>query len=334
MPVFLIIVRFRQNLMEILKMIKVENLYKWYDQKLAVEDISFSLQKGEILGFIGPNGAGKSTTMRMITGFIPISQGRVFIGGNDIDQEPAKAKSLVGYLPENAPLYVNMTVYDFLFFCAELRGFSKNLAKEKTDKVIKTCFLEGVKNQNIETLSKGYKHRTCFAQSIIHDPSVLVLDEPTDGLDPNQKREIRNLIKNMGHEKAIILSTHILEEVEAVCSRVLIIDKGRKVFDGTPESLRAKSVKSGSIIVEIASKHFVDLKDKFNKVPDVVKAELMHEDNESSVCRLTVAQAADSTSVCHNVFELCRSEDWQPVELKVDHGRLDEVFHDLTITNP
>lgn len=314
-------------------MIKVENLYKWYDQKLAVEDISFSLQKGEILGFIGPNGAGKSTTMRMITGFIPISQGKVLVGGHDMELNPGNAKSLIGYLPENAPLYINMTVYDFLFFCAELRGYSKTQAKEKTEKVIKTCFLEGVRNQNIETLSKGYKHRTCFAQSIIHDPAVLVLDEPTDGLDPNQKREIRNLIKNMGQEKAIILSTHILEEVEAVCSRVLIIDKGRKVFDGTPVSLRAKSEKSGSLIVEIASKHFSEIKDKLDNVQGVLSSGLISEDADSTICRLLVDKSGDSAAVCHNVFELCRSEDWQPVELKVDHGRLDEVFHELTITN-
>ncbi len=222
-------------------MIKVNNVSKCYGSKQAVDDLSFQVEKGEVLAFIGPNGAGKSTTMRMITGFIPISDGTISINGNDIEKNPLEAKQLIGYLPENAPLYPQKTVEEFLRFIADVRGFKGDEKKEKVENAIKRCFLEPVRHQSIDTLSKGYKHRTCFAQAILHDPEVLILDEPTDGLDPNQKREMRNLIKEMGKTKAIIISTHILEEVEAVGSRVVLISAGKKVFDGTPEEFKSKS---------------------------------------------------------------------------------------------
>ncbi|OGV50187.1 MAG: ABC transporter ATP-binding protein [Lentisphaerae bacterium GWF2_44_16] len=311
-------------------MIKVENLYKWYGTKLAVEDISFSVNKGEILGFIGPNGAGKSTTMRMITGFIPISKGRACVGGFDIEANPIEAKALFGYLPENAPLYANMTVRDFLLFCLELRGFRGKQLKEKTDKVIHTCFLNSVQHQNIDTLSKGYRHRTCFAQSIIHDPDVLVLDEPTDGLDPNQKREIRNLIKEMGKNKAIILSTHILEEVEAVCSRVLVIDKGRKVFDGTPDTLKGKSEKAGIIHVEIFSSDAAALTSKLQELDGVLRAEIEKEDGDFAVLKVFPDRTRPSQELCSMIHEVSVKERWKLGELKVEQGRLDEVFHCIT----
>src|SRR5262249_49025597 len=199
-------------------MIKVENLTKAFGPKLAVNGISFTVERGEVLGFLGPNGAGKSTTMRMITGFIPPSEGTVTVGGFDIVENPIPARKLIGYLPENAPAYTDMTVWGFLNFAAEIRGLRGDAKTNPVNRAVDLCFLQSVLHQSVETLSKGYRHRTCFAQSIIHDPDVLVLDEPTDGLDPNQKHEVRGLIRRMGEKKAIIFSTHILEEVDAVCS--------------------------------------------------------------------------------------------------------------------
>jgi len=222
-------------------MIKVENLVKAFGAKLAVNDLSFTVERGEVLGFLGPNGAGKSTTMRMVTGFIPPTSGRITVGGHDIVEQPLAAKRLFGYLPENAPGYADMTVNGFLNFCAEVRGLQGDARKRAVGHAVELCHLQNVLYQTIDTLSKGYKHRTCLAQSLVHDPDILIMDEPTDGLDPNQKHEVRNLIKRMGEKKAIIFSTHILEEVEAVCSRVIIIDRGRIVANGTPQELKARS---------------------------------------------------------------------------------------------
>src|ERR1041385_6463365 len=227
-------------------MIRVQNLTKNFGPKVAVNGISVSVEKGEVLGFLGPNGAGKSTTMRMITGFIPPTAGAVTVGGFDIIENPIAAKRLVGYLPENAPSYTDMTVQGFLNFAAELRGFRRADKTRAIDRVVEMCFLGSVLHQSVETLSKGYRHRTCFAQSIIHDPQILILDEPTDGLDPNQKHEVRTLIRNMAQEKAIIFSTHILEEVEAVCSRAMIIDRGQIVANGTPQDLKQRSEHAGA----------------------------------------------------------------------------------------
>jgi ABC-2 type transport system ATP-binding protein len=218
-------------------MIEVENLTKHFGPKLAVDHLSFQVAKGEVLGFLGPNGAGKSTTMRMITGFITPSSGDAKVCGISVIDKPAEAKRRIGYLPESAPLYNDMTVTGFLKFCASVRGLKGPSRKEAVEKAIDTCFLGSVANQSIETLSKGYRHRTCLAQALLHDPQVLVLDEPTDGLDPNQKHEVRQLIKRLGKDRAILFSTHILEEVEAVCTRTIIVDRGKIVADGTPAGL-------------------------------------------------------------------------------------------------
>lgn len=222
-------------------MIKVENLSKAFGAKLAVDDISFEVNKGEVVGFLGPNGAGKSTTMRMITGFIPPTSGRINVCGFDMLEDPIPGKRRIGYLPESAPSYHEMTVRSFLKFAAEIRGLRGEDCRRAVQRAVETCFLESVYNQTIDTLSKGFRHRTCLAQAIIHDPQVLVMDEPTDGLDPNQKHEARTLIRRMGENKAIIFSTHILEEVEAVCTRAIIIDRGRIVANGTPQELKARS---------------------------------------------------------------------------------------------
>ena len=206
----------------------------------AVKGISFEVAKGEVLGFLGPNGAGKSTTMRMITGFIPPTSGTAAICGHDITANPVEAKRCIGYLPENAPSYPTMTVTEFLTFIGRVRGFSGKELTEKVEAAIVKSRLDNVRRQTIETLSKGYRQRTCFAQAILHDPQVLIMDEPTDGLDPNQKYVVRQMIKEMAADKAIIVSTHILEEVDAVCTRALIIAGGRIVANGTPAELRAK----------------------------------------------------------------------------------------------
>ena len=228
-------------------MIKIENLVKSFGTKRAVDGVSFNVERGEVLGFLGPNGAGKSTTMRMITGYYAPDSGRVSVGGHDVVESPLATKRLIGYLPENAASYPDMTVQGFLNFTAELRGLDGSARKKAIGHVVELCFLHSVLRQSIDTLSKGYKHRTCLAQALIHDPEVLILDEPTDGLDPNQKHEVRNLIRELGKDKAIVFSTHILEEVDAACTRAIIIDRGKIVANGTPEELRNMSELAGAV---------------------------------------------------------------------------------------
>ncbi len=218
-------------------MIRIENVVKTFGPKRAVDGISFTVERGEVVGFLGPNGSGKSTTMRMITGYYAPDSGRVSVGGHDVVESPLEAKRLIGYLPENAAAYADMTVKGFLGFAAEVRGLSGARKASAIDRAVERCFLGGVLHQTIDTLSKGYKHRTCLAQALIHDPEVLILDEPTDGLDPNQKHEVRNLIRELGKTKAVVFSTHILEEVDAACTRAIIIDRGRVVAQGTPDEL-------------------------------------------------------------------------------------------------
>ena len=222
-------------------MIEVKDLVKTYGQKRAVDGISFRVRRGDVLGFLGPNGAGKSTTMKMLTGFLRPDAGTATVDGIDVTIDPVAVKQKLGYLPESAPAYPEMTVEEFLEFVAEVRGFRDVAARvDAVARVVGLTHLSGVRKQSIETLSKGYKQRVGLAQTLLHDPPVLVLDEPTDGLDPNQKTEVRTLIKSMAAEKAVILSTHILEEVDAVCTRVIIISQGRIVADETPEQLRAR----------------------------------------------------------------------------------------------
>ncbi len=222
-------------------MIEVRNLVKTYGSKRAVNGVSFTVRRGDILGFLGPNGAGKSTTMKMITGFLRPDAGTATVDGIDVTADPVAVKRRLGYLPESAPAYPEMTVGEFLGFIAEVRGFRAAAAKQsQVDRAIALTHLASVRDQTIETLSKGFKQRVGFAQALLHDPPVLVLDEPTDGLDPNQKSEVRALIRSMAAAKAVIFSTHILEEVDALCTRVIIISQGRIVADETPAGLRAR----------------------------------------------------------------------------------------------
>ncbi len=222
-------------------MIEVKGVTKEFGPIRAVNNLSFEVRKGEVLGFLGPNGAGKTTTMRMITGFFPPSSGAISVCGHDVAENPVAAKSSIGYLPENAPVYDSMTATDFLKFVGQTRGFRGEELKSKVEKAVTTCHLEKVRRQSIGTLSKGYRQRVCFAQAILHNPPVLIMDEPTDGLDPNQKFVVREMISQMSAEKAIIISTHILEEVDAVCSRAIIISNGTMAANGTPEELRKQS---------------------------------------------------------------------------------------------
>lgn len=221
--------------------IVAKQLEKRFGHIHAVRGIDLEVPAGQVLGFLGPNGAGKSTTMRMITGFLEPTAGTVMLDGIDLASDPIGAKRTFGYLPEGAPAYPDMTVEEFLGFVAQARGYSGREAKDRVERAIRRVNLQGVRKQAFETLSKGYKRRTGLAQALLHDPGILVLDEPTDGLDPNQKHEVRELIKELGGERAIVLSTHILEEVEAVCTRAVVINKGTIVFDGTPAEMEARA---------------------------------------------------------------------------------------------
>jgi len=310
-------------------MIKVQNLAKVFGTKRAVDGVSFSVERGEVLGFLGPNGAGKSTTMRMITGFIPPSAGTVSVGGFDTEEHPIEAKRLIGYLPENAPAYSDMTVYGFLNFAAEIRGLRGEDKKRAVNRVVEMCFLESVLHQSVETLSKGYRHRTCFAQSIIHDPDVLVLDEPTDGLDPNQKHEVRQLIRRMGEKKAIIFSTHILEEVDAVCSRAIIIDRGRIVANGTPQELRQKSEWAGAVTARLGGVHNGAAREKLSQLMQAKKVVVLEENSSGVLVRVYPKQA--SGELAWTIANLSQVEKWTLQELHTEEGRLDEVFRTITM---
>jgi ABC-2 type transport system ATP-binding protein len=307
-------------------MITVEQLTKSFGPKLAVDNISFSVQKGEVLGFLGPNGAGKSTSMRMITGYLPPSAGTVSVCGFDVLDQPLQSKSKIGYLPENAPIYGDMSVFGFLSFCAELRSLF-GAAKEKAiDNVVEHCHLQSVLQQSVDTLSKGYRHRTCLAQALIHDPDVLILDEPTDGLDPNQKHEVRSLIRRMGKNKAIIFSTHILEEVEAACTKAIIIDQGKIVASGTPAELKARAPLAGTIIVALRGATWQTLQPDLAKLRSLAKAELIDESDSQVSARLQ-----SNGELLPEFLELAHQRRWQVERLNIDEGRLDDVFRSITL---
>jgi ABC-2 type transport system ATP-binding protein len=310
-------------------MIQVRDLKKNFGPKAAVNGISFTVERGEVLGFLGPNGAGKSTTMRMLTGFIPPSEGSITIGGHDMLENPLPAKRLIGYLPEAAPSYADMTVGGFLHFAAELRGMSGETKKKAVHRVVEMCFLENVIHQSVETLSKGYRHRTCFAQSIIHDPDVLVLDEPTDGLDPNQKHEVRSLIRRMGEKKAIIFSTHILEEVEAVCSRAIIIDRGRIVANGTPRDLTMRSEQAGAVTLGLVDGNGEAVAAKMRHVAGVERVAVVGE--RPLRVRAFPKKNTGSDDIARALGELAKKENWPLQELHIEEGRLDEVFRSITL---
>lgn len=311
-------------------MIQVKDLRKEFGPKVAVDGITFNVEKGEVLGFLGPNGAGKSTTMRMVTGYFQPTAGSISVGGVNMLEQPELAKRSLGYLPENAPLYSDMSVVGFLGFCAEMRGLYGAAKAKAVDKALETCFLEPVRNQSVDTLSKGYRHRTCLAQSIIHDPDVLILDEPTDGLDPNQKHEVRNLIKRMGANKAIVFSTHILEEVEAVCSRAIIIDRGKIVADGTPDQLKTKAPGADVVRLAIRGAGGPSIRAELEKLTHASKVEAVTVDDTGLVGRVFPNRKGKPEDLLQEIGTLVAARSWRVEELHREEGRLDEVFRNIT----
>ncbi len=304
-------------------MIQISNLTRTFGSFIAVNDVSFEVKPGEVLGFLGPNGAGKSTTMKMITGFLTPSSGNVSVLGVDLDLDPLSAQKQMGYLPEGAPSYGDMTVLSFLKFIGGVRGFSGDELSERIDNVVVKVSLKDVLNQRIETLSKGFKRRVGIAQAIIHDPQILILDEPTDGLDPNQKHQVRELIRTLAKDKIVIISTHILEEVSAVCSRALILSSGSVVFDGSPDELAAKSKFHNAVSVKFT--HEYDVMKKLESLANVFRVE------SDALSGLITIYPETGKTVLKQVNELIHSQDWDVEEFHVEKGRLDDVFRQVTI---
>ncbi len=309
-------------------MISVQALTKTFGPIQAVRQISFSVSKGEVLGFLGPNGAGKSTTMKMITGFLTPTSGTAVVCGCDIQRSPIMAKRHIGYLPEGAPLYTDMSARGFLRFAAATRGLRGTARQKAVDRAVELAQLQSVIDQPIETLSKGFTRRVGLAQALIHDPDVLILDEPTDGLDPNQKHDVRKIITDMAPEKAIIISTHILEEVEAVCSRALIIAQGEVVADGTPEALMEKSSEHNAVSVRFASTIPATARDELLALPAVEAADIRDVQPHPYI----LVHPTDGAPIAEAVGELVREKKWNLVEFGTERGNLEEVFR--TLTNP
>jgi ABC-2 type transport system ATP-binding protein len=308
-------------------MIEITGLTKRFGASLAVAGLDLSVGKGEVLGFLGPNGAGKSTTMKMVTGFLAPTSGRARICGHDIENDTLAAQTSIGYLPEGAPAYGDMTARQFLSFIAEVRGFRGADVKARVEAVVAKTELDPVLDQTIETLSKGFKRRVGLAQAILHDPPVLIMDEPTDGLDPNQKHSVRALIRAMAPEKAIIVSTHLLEEVEAICTRAVIIDRGRIVADGTPAALLARSRHHNAVTMVLPAAQADIAKNRLKSMNDV-------ESVEQTVLRVGLVQLTAfpkrGALLIENVSALAAAERWDVKELYAEAGRLDEVFRAIT----
>ncbi len=306
-------------------MINCQNLTKRYGPLLAVDDLSFQVEPGEVLGFLGPNGAGKSTTMRIIAGFLPPSSGSATVCGFDVEAEGTEAKRRIGYLPEGAPSYPEMSPRTFLEFVADVRDMSGSRRRSRLDEVYGLLHLEPVLEQTIDTLSKGYKRRVGLAQAILHDPEVLILDEPTDGLDPNQKHEVRQLINQMSEKKIIVISTHLLEEVDALCNRAIIIARGKILADDTPEKLEAQSRFNNAVSMKLVdSSRIAEVRDGIATLNEVASIEI---DEHSE--RLT-AFPANGQLPLSAITELASKKSWEFSELHLESGRLDEVFRTIT----
>lgn len=308
--------------------IEAENLSKSFGNLKAVDNISLSVEQGEVLGFLGPNGAGKSTSMKMITGYLKPTSGRVSIAGFDIFEKPIAAKQNIGYLPEGAPAYGEMTTISYLNFIADIRNVPSKQKKMRVQEVIEKINLNSVAKRRIEELSKGYKRRVGLAQAILHDPNILIMDEPTDGLDPNQKHEIRNLIREMAPRKAIIISTHILEEVDAVCTNTVIINKGQIIFSGTPRQLSTLSSYHNALNIVVSTEEAERLLKILNEQPDISNIEQIYSGNEIRITAILrnkepLASSLRKTLDEQNIF---------PKEYFFENGRLDQVFRDLTTT--
>jgi len=306
-------------------MIDCKGLIKQYGPLRAVDDLSFSVAPGEVLGFLGPNGAGKTTTMRIIAGFVAPTAGKVTVCGHDVESEALQAKRRIGYLPEGAPTYPEMTPLSFLHFVAELRRIEPSKRAARLDEVIGLLHLESVLGQSIETLSKGYKRRVGLAQAILHDPEVLILDEPTDGLDPNQKFDVRQLISSMSTNKIVVISTHVLEEVDAVCNRAMIIAKGKILADDTPAGLESRSRFHNAVTIRLRDAG------QTNAVNAAIGAlqEVADTEVDAKSGRLTAFPAPDRLPL-DAISALAATENWDLTELHLESGRLDEVFRSVT----
>lgn len=304
--------------------IEIEDLAKHFGAIKAVDGVSFSVKKGEVLGFLGPNGAGKSTTMKMITGFLMPTRGTVRVCGHDVLLDPIAVKASLGYLPEGAPAYADMTPDGFLRFIADIRGLSGADKKRAVDSAAERAQIKNVMFQPIETLSKGYKRRVGLAQAILHNPPVLILDEPTDGLDPNQKHEVRSLINEMAHDKAIIISTHILEEVNALCTRNVVIANGLVQFDGTPSELEAMSRYHNAVCVAVANVDAKVFSAFLNSLDFVASIEVLASNRGFRV------YPTNSRQMTVELSQAIRGNGWEIDSLYAEHGRLDEVFRTIT----
>ena len=304
-------------------MIQTQQLSKRYGPLVAVDSLSFTVEQGEVLGFLGPNGAGKSTTMKMIAGFLTPSTGSATVCGFDVENNPVEAKRQIGYLPEGAPAYGEMTVAAFLAFIAEIRELKGAALRQGLDSVIERLHLEHVLAQPIDTLSKGFKRRVGLAQAIIHDPAVLILDEPTDVLDPNQKHEVRSLIREMSSDKIIVISTHILEEVHAVCNRAIIIANGRILADDTPGALEMRSPRHNAVGIRVTGVADQEIGDALTGLDDVAGVERADDGH-------LVALPVEGRTILPAVGRLALERGWQIDELRVERGELDEVFREIT----
>jgi ABC-2 type transport system ATP-binding protein len=307
-------------------MLEIRNLVKKFGPVVAVDNVSFSVPAGEVLGFLGPNGAGKSTTMKMITGFLAPTAGTAVICGHDIQTEPLAAKRRIGYLPEGAPAYPDMTAAEFLDFIAHIRGFRGAEARRRIAYIAELIHIADVLHQPIDTLSKGYRRRVGVAQALLHDPAVLILDEPTDGLDPNQKYEMRGIIQALSPHKAIVISTHLLEEVEAVCSRAIIIAHGRVLADGTPAELAARSRYHNAVRLDLASGDAAAIAVELQQLPGVASVEIAADSGHATLWVF----AQDGQPISDAIVRLARARGWPVTGLYVERGRLDDVFRTIT----
>lgn len=301
-------------------MIEIKNITKQFGDFTAVNDLSFTIKPGEVVGFLGPNGAGKSTTMKMLTGFLEATSGCILVNGFDINQSPIEVKKLIGYLPEGAPAYGDMTPAQFLNFIADVRGLKGRKKQARLARVIKSVELQSVLDKPIDNLSKGFKRRVGLAQAILHDPKVLILDEPTDGLDPNQKHQVRELIQKMAKDKIVIVSTHILEEVTAVCNRAVIIANGEKIFDGTPNELQTKSSFHNAVTIEISSSGTeIDAFKPLSKIAEV-----------QIVDNMVTIKPKNGENIFNQVYKFIQSENIKIDAIYSEKGRLDDIFRELT----
>jgi ABC-2 type transport system ATP-binding protein len=308
-------------------LIEIEALSKSFGPIDAVRGISFTVHRGEVVGFLGPNGAGKSTTMKMLAGFLTPTSGRAAICGHDVVEDGLAARGCLGYLPEGAPAYPDMTAASFLLFIAQIRGLRGAAAHDAVDRAVQRVELEGVLHQPIDTLSKGFKRRVGLAQALLHDPEVLILDEPTDGLDPNQKHQVRQLISSMAATKAIIISTHILEEVDAVCTRAMVIANGKLLVDGTPAELEARSPYHHAVYVRTEGRLQNALISEIGTLPGVQRVEPSGRPDDFGVYVLP----RDGADVAPAVRGLLAARGIGIVEMRIERGRLDGVFRDITL---